>query len=170
MSDELNRFIDADQIKADVSVNATDLDSVMMDHASMYVHYGMNTVNARRQYDRIKNAVEILEAKLDAEYRDLLAAEGKKVTEKMIENAIKCDKRYSAAHSKQIEAHTIWKLCEVAENALIQRKDLILEIARDRRKEREGQLRVLETQEREQSLQDAKDRVLEAMKTGKVPA
>ncbi|MNR43263.1 hypothetical protein D3C85_1618700 [compost metagenome] len=44
------------------------------------------------------------------------------------------------------DAHAVWKLAEVAANAFDQRKDMILELARDRRKEREGQLRVLENQ------------------------
>ena len=160
VSDGLKRFIDPDQMKIDVNINPTDLDSAMMEHASLFVHYATQTVNARRQYERIKNAVEILEATLDAEYRQQFADEGKKATEAMITNAIKADKRWSSAQAKEIEAQSIWKLCEVAESALIQRKDLILEVARDRRKEREGQLRVLE----ESAM---RDKVLDLLRSAK---
>ena len=150
----LKRFIDVEALKRDVSINPTNLDSAMMDHASLYVHYAVQTVDARRQHERLKHGFEILEATLDAEYREAFATEGKKVTENAIRNALVADRRWSGAQSKVIEAQSIWKLCEVAESALIQRKDLILEVARDRRKEKEGQLRVLENQDMRERVQD----------------
>lgn len=81
-------FVDVDQLKKDVRINPNNLDQDMIQHPSMYVHYSVQTVNARRQYDRIKNAFDILASRLDAEYRETLAAEGKKVTEAMIANAV----------------------------------------------------------------------------------
>lgn len=156
----LNRFIDAEQLKKDVSINMNDLDNAMIQHASLYVHYATLTVNARRQYERLKNAFEILEARLDGEYRESLADSGKKVTEAAIRNAMVADKRWSGAQAKVIEAQTIWKFCEVAESAMDQRKDMILEVARDRRKEKEGQIRVLENQ-------DMRDRVAKMISEAK---
>lgn len=152
----LNRFVNLDEVKADVAINPSDLDSAMMEHASLYVHYATHTVNARRQFERMKSGFEILEATLDAEYRSMFAEEGKKVTETAIRNALIVDRRYSSGQARVIEAQSIWKLCEVAESALVQRKDLILEIARDRRKEREGQIRVMEDQA-------MRDRVMDMM-------
>jgi len=140
----LKRFIDFDQLKKDVSINPSDLDNDMIQHASLYVHYASMTVNARRQYDRLKSGFEILEARLDSEIRTVAAAEGKKITETGIKSAMTADPRWSGAQAKVIEAGSIWRACEVAENAMSQRRDLILEIARDRRKEREGQLHVME--------------------------
>ena len=150
----LKRFIESDKLKADVGINMADLDSAMVEHASLYVHYATQTVNARRQYERLKNAFEILEARLDAEYREGLAEGGKKVTEGAIRNALVADARWSSAQSRVIEAQSIWKLCEVAESALVQRKDLLLEIARDRRREREGELRVLEAKSQRERVDD----------------
>lgn len=139
-------FVDPEQLKKDVRIDPTNLDTAMIEHASLYVHYAMQTVRARRQFDRVKNAFEILCAKLDAEHREDLAAGGKKVTETLVENSVKSDARWSAGQARVIEAQSNWRLAEIAENAFHQRKDLLLEIARDRRKEREGQLRVLEQQ------------------------
>jgi len=150
----LETFIDAAELKRDVTINLSDLDSAMVQHASLYLHYAGLTVKARRQYDRLKNAFEILEAKLDAHYRDSFANEGKKVTEGAIRQALVADIRWSQAQARVIEAGSIWRMCEVAENSFEQRKDMLLEIARDRRKEREGQLRVSE-------LTALKDQVLE---------
>ena len=158
----LKRFIDSDKLKQDVGINMADLDSAMVEHASLYVHYASQTVSARRQYERLKNAFEILEARLDAEYRESLAGEGKKVTEAAIRNSLVADSRWSSAQARVIEAQSIWKLCEVAESALVQRKDLLLEIARDRRREREGELRVLQAK----GQREAVDELMRGSKSG----
>lgn len=149
----LNRFINPDQVATDLAINPTNLDDAMLNHASIYIHYATQTVNARRQFDRLKSAFEILEARLDGEIRNSAATDGKKITEAGIKSAMVADKRWSGAQSKVIEAGSIYRYCEVVENAFCQRKDMILEVARDRRKEKEGQLRVLENQ-------DMRDRVL----------
>lgn len=152
-STALKRFVDQDQARKDIAINPNDLDSAMLEHASLYLHYAQQTVSARRQYDRLKNAFEILEARLDEEYRTSMSeGAAKKPTEAQIRAAIVSDKRWSGAQAKVIEANSIWRSCEIVESAMSQRKDMILEVARDRRKEKEGQLRVLENQ-------DMRDRV-----------
>lgn len=155
----LNTFIDTDQVKMDISINSADLDTAMITHPGLELHYATQTAHARRQYERLKSAVEILEAKIDADVREKWVGE-KKPTEAAIKASVLADKRYSSAQSKLIDAQHIWKLCEATENAFRSRKDLLLEVARDRRKEREGQMRVLEGQEMRDSvlkmLRDAK--------------
>lgn len=142
----LKTFIDHDQVKVDISINTADLDTAMIEHPGLELHYAMASANARRQYERLKSAVEILEAKINAEVRESWVGE-KKPTEAAISAAVLSDARYSSAQSKLIDAQHIWKLCEATESAFRSRKDLLLEVARDRRKEREGQMRVLEGQE-----------------------
>ncbi len=154
----LNVFIDSDQVKADISINLADLDTAMIEHAGMELHYASQTAHARRQYERVKSAIEILEAKLDAEVRTAAVGD-KKPTEASIRAAVTADRRYSAAQSKLIDAQHIWKLCEAAENAFRSRKDMLLEVARDRRKEREGSLRVRENE-------DLRERVSGILKGG----
>lgn len=149
----LSRFFDPDQARKDLSFNPNDLDTAMMEHASLYSHYAIHAVNARRQFDRLKGAIEILEARLDGEIRIAALAEGKKITEAGIKSQMVADKRWSGAQSKVIEAGAIYRACEVMESAMCHRKDMILEVARNQRKERDGNLRVLENQ-------DMRDRVL----------
>lgn len=151
----LKTFIDPVQLNKDIAINPTDLDNAMLAHSGLSVHYGIQAVHARSQAERMKNAVEILEARLDNEYRDSLKAEGAKVTEGAIKAAVLNDKRYSAAQNKLIEAQTIYRLAEVAANAFSGRKDLILEVARDRRKEREGELRVMAVEAAKESASKA---------------
>lgn len=148
---------DLDDIKKDVSINLADLDNAMIEHPSLFVHYAMKTVVARKGYDSLKNVCEIRTAQLSAKHRTAFVADGVKPTEALIDAAVKTDPVYVKAVTELVEAQAKWRMCEVAESAFIQRKDLILELARDRRKEREGQLRVLE-----QSA--AKNAVLEGMK------
>lgn len=147
----LNTFIDHEQVKADISINTGDLDTAMIEHPGLELHYAMQTAHARRQFERLKSAVEILEAKIDANVREQWIGE-KKPTEAAIKAAVLADKRYSSAQSKLIDAQHIWKLCEATENAFRSRKDLLLEVARDRRKEKEGQMRVFEGQEMRESV------------------
>lgn len=151
----LKTYIDEKKLKEEISIDMVNLDSAMTSHAGLELHYATQSAHARFQYEKVKSLVEILEAKLDAEVRESLsesaASSGKKApTEASIKAAVLVDKRYVAARSRLIEAQHIWKLCEAAENSFRSRKDMILEIARDRRKEREGDLRVLE--EKKESL------------------
>ena len=153
----LKTFIDGNQLKLEVGIDMTNLDQAMVTHAGLELHYATQTANARYQYERVKSVVEILEAKIDAEMRDVLAlaaeVEKKKApTEAAIKAAVLVDKRYSSAKSRLHEAQHIWKLCEAAENAFRSRKDMLLEIARDRRKEREGQMRVMEDSSKDEAL------------------
>lgn len=150
----LKTFVDPDQVKVDISINMGDLDTAMIEHPGLELHYAMQTAHSRRQYERLKAATEILEAKIDAETREKWVGE-KKPTEAAIKAAVLADKRYSSAQSKLIDAQHIWKLCEATENAFRSRKDLLLEVARDRRKEKEGQMRVLEGQEMRESVMKA---------------
>lgn len=153
----LNKFIDPDRLKADITINTADLDTAMIEHSGLELHYSMQTAHARRQFERIKSAIEILEARLDSEVREKWIGE-KKPTEAAIKAAIYSDKRYSSAQTKLIDAQHIWKLCEAAENAFHSRKDLLLEVARDRRKEKEGQMRVMESNMNREAMLDMLNR------------
>jgi hypothetical protein len=133
-----------DPIKAgiDVKINIADLDSALTEHAALELHYGLKCADARRQHDRLKTGLEILEARLDAEYRKKFADEGTKVTEKVVDAAVTNDERHIGLANSLIEARAVWEMCEAVASSFRSRKDLLLEIARDRRKEREGELYV----------------------------
>ena len=156
-------FVQPDVLRADVAINPADLDSAMTTHTSMYVHYATQAVRARKQFDRYKNALEILEARLDAEYRASLSEGGKKATEGQIRAAITNDRRWAVANSRVIDAQEASRMADIAERAFDQRRDLLLEMARDRRKEREGELRV-------SAQKDALNDVVQALRDAKKAA
>lgn len=148
----MGELSEIDEIKKDVSINLADLDSAMIEHPSMFIHYAMKTVQARKDFDKLKNTAEIRTAQLFTKHRLALIDGGQKATEAMVDAAIKVDLVYVKAQNEVIEAQAKWRMCEVTESAFVQRKDLILELARDRRKEQEGKLRVLSERASRESL------------------
>lgn len=152
----LTVYIDAEQLKKDTHIDIADLTTSMQQQTSLFVHYAMNTVRARRQFERWKAALEVLEAQLDGKHRRILAEEGGKVTEGLVRAAVLTDPQYKAASAKVIDARQIYQMAEVAERAFDQRKDMLLQIARDAAREQAGPLRVTANQAN-------KDRLLEIM-------
>lgn len=141
-------ILDPEQVKRDIAINPTDLDTALIQHPGMQLHYALKTADARRAYERLKSGVEILEAQLDSSYRDKLAdGAGKKPTEAAIRNALVADPKYASAQAKLIDAQHLWKMCEAVESSFHSRKDILLEVARDRRKEKEGSMRILDDTE-----------------------
>lgn len=159
-------YINPDQWRKDLAVDLADITGGMQQQASYYAYYATQTVKAKRQYERQKSHLEVLEAKLDKHYRKTLVNEEtdgkgktttKKATEPQIRAAIVEDARWIALNSRMLDAQEIYRLAEVAERSFEHRKDMLLQIARDASKEREGQLRVV-------SNQSNRERLLEQMK------
>ncbi len=156
----MQTFLDTDQLKKDISIDLTDITGGMQQQAALYVHYAGNSVRARRQYERFKVAVEVLEAQLEAKHRTRLKEENPKVTEPAIRAAVVSDPSYKAANARLIDAQQIFRMCEVAERSFDHRKDMLLQIARDAAREQGGPLRVSANQVNA----DRKEGLLDAMK------
>lgn len=159
----LRTFIDTAQLTKDLSINPVNLDDAMIGQAALYMHYAGLTIEARKQYERLKSTVAIIESKLYAEIRARLITEGTKPTEGQITSATQTDSRWVGAQAKLIEAQGIWRMCEHAENAFSMRKDMVLELARDRRKDKEGEQRIMEFNQQKLNL-------LQLMKNGATAA
>lgn len=138
----LTSYIDPDVLKKDIKIDPTKMDENMREHASLYVHYAVQAVRARRQYERWKTAFELLESQLDAKHREALKESGAKVTEAQIRAAMVQDPSWTKCSAQVIEAQQVFRLAEIAERSFDQRKDMLLQLARDAAREREGQLRV----------------------------
>lgn len=152
----LKEYIDVDQLKKDVEFDPNDLDTAVRQHAGLFIHYANIARLARRQWERMKAAVEILESRLGTYHREALTGAGGKVTEAMIEAATKSDPRWWAAQQKEIDARAIYDLANDAREAFSQRKDMIVQVSVDRRREKEGQLRI----GTEESISEQRNRVL----------
>jgi hypothetical protein len=165
-----NEFINPEQLQKDLKIDTTRLSECMANQASHFVHYATQTVRAKRQHERCKVALEIIEAKIDAEIRTKLSGlverDGKgndkpvKVTEPQVAAALRGDARWKAANISVINAMHQYRLCEAAERAFEHRREMLKQIGEDMRIEAQGQLR---TQIRE-SVQDRARGVLDTMK------
>ena len=138
-------FVDPDQLKKDIAIDLTDLTGNMQQQTALFVHYASAAVRARRQYDRYKSAVEILEAQLDGKHRSVLKEENPKTTEGQIRAAVLTDPVYRSASSRLIDAQQEYRLADVAERAFDNRKDMLLQIARDAAREHAGSAGPLRT-------------------------
>jgi hypothetical protein len=158
----LREFVDAEQLKRDVEFSVHNLDDAVQKHASLFVHYANNARMARRQFERMKAAFDILESRLEAHYRLLAKSTGEKATDKSIEAQVKGDPRWWAGQQRLIDAKAIYDLANDARTAFEHRKDMIVQVSVDRRKEREGELRFRVEQDSREATQRARDEAIAA--------
>jgi hypothetical protein len=140
MSDDavIKSFIDLAQMRQDIAINPTDLTTALQQHASLAVTYGLAAQDARRQHERWKTALELLEAKLDAEHRATLKEENPKTTEAQVRSAVVSDARWRSAQTRVIDAQHHFRQCEVVYSNFSQRGDMLLQMARDSAREMAG--------------------------------
>jgi hypothetical protein len=164
----LKEFVDVEQLKLDVTINPNDLDDAVLSHAAKFVHYANQSRLARRQWEKMKNAFDILESRLYQVHRELLTAgEAKKPTEAVIDAAVKTDPRWWAASNRLTDAQAIYNLANDARSAFEQRRDMIIQISTDRREERKGQLRIMEAKGDADSVAAARARAIAAVANSK---
>lgn len=147
-------FIDVEKFNDETKVSEVNLDNCMMQQASLRASYGANSARAEAQADRTKIQVEIAEAKLYDKHRKLLLADPTiKVTEKMVENAVRLDEAYGRIHNRLIEAESIAALNKHIVESLKDRRDMIIQLGADRRDEYKGQARIMAKEDERADLQ-----------------
>lgn len=153
----LKNYIDPVQMQKDLTIDTSNINEELAQQPARYMEYAKRAVYARAQADRAKTSFEIEESRLDHQYRTTLKEENPKVTEPAIRAAVVGDPRWKTFNTRMIQAQTIYRLAEKAERAFDDRKDMVLQIARNLAKEMEGGLRVV-------SNQDNRERMLGALK------
>jgi hypothetical protein len=135
-------LIDTKRLATDVGFNPDDLDSAMSEHSPLFVHYTVLASKARVQYERIKMMADVYDAKLNAKHREAILAAGDKATEASVTAAVKSDPAWAAIQMRVIEARGVHEIANGACEAFKQRSSMIIQTAADRRKEREGEMRM----------------------------
>lgn len=138
----LKYFVDVEAFKRQTDLDETNLDRSAMEQSGLRAYYGAQAAYAEGQAAQVKAKFEILEAKIYNEIRNKLAVGGEKVTEKMVENAVKLDPRWQAAKMAVIDAATIAEVNKGLTFALADRREMLIQLCSDRRKDFEGQLRI----------------------------
>lgn len=155
---KLNFYVDVNQFNRDTKLTEATLDQAMMEQAGLRAFYGSQAAQAEAQHSRLKVRFDVLEAKLYDEHRKALAAGGEKVTEKMVENAVKLDPRWAKAKNTLVEAETIASINKSLVISLADRRDMMIQLGADRREEFKGGVRILaEQNERDMLAARAKD-------------
>lgn len=144
--------IDVEQFQRDTRVTEATLDNCFMEQSSLRAFYGAQAAQAEAQAARAKAKFEVIEATLYDQHRKALAESEEKVTEKMVENAVRKDKRWLAAKNLMIEADTIATINRSMVESLRDRKDMLVQLGADRREGMKGQLRMLAEQNEREAL------------------
>ena len=144
--------IDVEQFQRDTRVTEATLDNCFMEQSSLRAFYGAQAAQAEAQAARAKAKFEVIEATLYDLHRKALAESEEKVTEKMVENAVRKDKRWLAAKNLMIEADTIATINRSMVESLRDRKDMLVQLGADRREGMKGQLRMLAEQNEREAL------------------
>lgn len=141
-----------EKYKEDVAVRETDLDNCMIQQSSHRVFYGALAAQAEGQADALKSRFDVMEARLFHKHRSELAKGTEKVTEKLVENAVKMDPLWIAGKEAVIEAQTIASINRAVVMGFVDRRDMLIQLCSDRRSEAQGALRLLQKEAGEESL------------------
>lgn len=133
---------DLDQFMKDCRNDPTDMEDAWINHHGRYAYYGTLAAKSNFQHNQFKDKLEKLEALLDAKYRTQILREGGKPTEKAIEALIKTDKNWSKMATLVNTARMYADIHKTNLTALEHRKDMLMQMGAQMRKEMEGQLRM----------------------------
>lgn len=135
-------FIDPDQFEKDVKFSPVDLDSAMIQQASFAAHYGVLAAKASQAAGKEKIRLQTAEAKAYKDIRDAAANEKVKMTEAQISAEVSVTPMVLNAKLKYNDALYQAELGRVASEAFRQRRDMLVQVGKDARDERQGELLV----------------------------
>jgi len=137
---DVKNFLDADQLRKDISYTLSDISGAQMTQASLFVHYGMIAAQAAKQVDDFKMLGEITEARIYRALRDKAVLNGEKLTEARLiadvsVNPSVITMRRALNEAKQIEANA-----KTASEGFRHRKDMLVQHGAKEREEMKGEV------------------------------
>lgn len=116
------------KLQEDLFVNRSDLNSEFIRHPERFAFYATCYEIAAAEENNHKVALERLYAVLDHEKRGELQMAGVKTTEKMVENSVITDPRYTALQDAHLQAQKNAAICKAAMNAMQHRRDMLIQL------------------------------------------
>ena len=113
------------EYKKDLEIDQHDLDTCCLRQPVLFDIYAQNLTPLYKLRDEIKLEIERFSAKLDGIIRESASAEGKKITENMVQNEIIRNAQYADLQQKFINICAEIKESEVIRDAFSQRKDML---------------------------------------------
>jgi len=119
-------------LSEDLKIDKNNITDEMMKQAGKFAWWATLYEFANDKVARMKRQLEVLEATLSSHYRNELAKDGKKTTEKEIDSAVKLDESYEAMKSMFMDAVKQASVLGVARDSFGQRKDMLRSLSMER--------------------------------------
>lgn len=155
----VRNFIDADQLKRDISFNLLDLSNAMMEQASLFVYYGSLAADAEKQVSAVKLMLETTEAAIYQAVRSNKIANDERFTEALLENEVSRHPRVISIKKSLADARRVESTCKTAVEAFRHRKDMLIQQGLITREEMKGQTFIKGQDQAEATKQAALDRI-----------
>ena len=111
--------------KEDLKIDPNDLDTCCLKQPVLFEIYTQKLTPLYKLRDELKLEVERFAAKLDGVIRESASAEGKKITETMIQNEIIRNPQYADLQAKFVKVCAEIKEGEVIRDSFQQRRDML---------------------------------------------
>jgi hypothetical protein len=167
---KVEQFVDAMQLRSDLSYSTADLSSAMMQQASMFAHYGVLAAKASRQVNNMKMLLENTQAQVYRVVRDELTKAGEKTTESQLDKMVTRHTRVRSVQMALNEAKQIEDMAKTAVESFRHRRDMLVQHGFIQREEMKGELKIGAQKEREQSVEDLKESYLSRVARNNVAA
>lgn len=150
-------FPTAEEVLDDIRFSEVELDDNMIRQPALVAHYGRLVAEAQFKMDTAKQKLEIAESKAASNMRDEAAVEGRKISEAQINSELPTVSDVAKARVGYNRAKSDFEAMKVALEALRHKKDMMIQLAVNRRSEMENKINGLIRQEKtDQAGQDAK--------------
>lgn len=115
----------------DINIDQSALDVEWLRQPKLILKYSQHETECRRDYDKAKADLEIVEAELDKEIRNKPEKFGlDKITETAIKKAIQTSEHYQGAEEKVAEAQYEWNMAQAAVRSIYAKKDALENLVR----------------------------------------
>ena len=111
--------------REDLKIAQSELDECCLRQPVLFDHYTQKLSSLYKYRDEVKLAVEQMSARLDGIIREAASAEGKKLTEAMVQNEITRNLQYADLQQKYVNICSDVKEAEVIRDAFQQRRDML---------------------------------------------
>lgn len=142
---EIDRFIAADDIIKDTSLNSMDLNDAFLNQAGLAAFYGSMYARAMGQAARLKLRRDVTYAKVSEKLREEHRLANNKITESQLTALVEKDPRSQAISEVYIAAMEIEQELRGAVEAIKNRRDMVIQLGATSREESKGTLRMTMT-------------------------
>jgi len=127
-----------EDLKKKFEIDETNLDEELAKQASMFVYYAELAVKTEKEYQQFKMEAEEIGALIAKQIREEYENEGKKLTEKLLEQEVITNPKNKIVRQKLLDLQAKRDLAKVLKEGWHMRKDMLIQIAINKRAEMES--------------------------------